>query len=361
VINPEELLDRLYSGGHLTLRQTNRVRALILSGVSLEKAVITLPLLEDDDLEELRLIESGMSEKLTAQDLFAPAEAESEPTPVLAAGSIDLDLDLEDFDFGDHHAEPPAQPPAVAEAAPPPQAPALPPLPAVESLDDELMLDTGHLPGPSHELDPELMLDDELILEPEHLEPPQAPASIAPVADKRIPKADGSPFDTDISSLFDEVFVDGAEGSEAPVAEPFPVKLHLPQNPDQFLRAVKIPQNFDLAKASDDVAMAKAFDLIGESVVLGRRGIILNSRRSHGNVALYDPDGRLEEERTLAADDLRGVMHSLRTMARVQGIASKVQRGQCAVSFSGERSRVFVESDGAAVGSDQLTVYLMGS
>jgi hypothetical protein len=225
---------------------------------------------------------------------------ESEETAEITALGDDFDLDMEDFDFGDSSAE-------------------------HADLDDDLILP-----------------DEETITE--------FPAGIA----------GPSISDTDVSSLLDDVFDSGDTNPLPSFAAdaPTPSTLLLPINPSDYVKG-KAPQVIDLATNSGDSTMSMIYDLLGESLVLGRRGLRLDLTKQRQNVALYDPDGKLEEERTLSSDVLATVAMKAKQLARLLPHVSEVQKGYCRLEFQGEHARGLVETNGAEPGRDVITVYLI--
>jgi hypothetical protein len=261
------------------------------------------------------------------------AAVKAPPTKSPASVDVDLDLDLDDFDFGDHSDE------------------------STYQTSTAIRLSPAAVPPPASDIDPDLDLGDDFIL-PEDETP--APAE-AGVASSPVVSNSTSGLATDISFLLDDAF--GGE-SQAPAALAAPIegtapRIKLPANPAAFLKAVVAPQTYDLALNGNDKAINATNDLLGESVVLGRRAVVLNARKERNNVALYDPDGKLEEERTLEPPLLSSVLLRIKSMARILPHAEGVQLGQCKVTFQGENARALMETDGAPHGNDSLTVFLM--
>ncbi|MBI1292624.1 hypothetical protein GC173_15510 [bacterium] len=390
--SPQEVqakLDRLLKDGWITQRQSERIMTMVAGGGVLEDALTELPILATRDLKQAFAGPPKPSRQDKAPIPLAVSPAPPK-TPTRPEGQTDLDPDLtfedeeiietNEFAALDPEAvqaeearitESAVRLPTLSHPSRDPkelvsltvQEPAGSVLPGEEQEDtsendalvDDLDLDLdmddfdfGHdeTPAPAHDL------DDDLIL-PEDDEPDTL----------ILPKGEGPAIsETDVSFLFDEAFESGEANavSNAVVGseEPAPGTLPLPINPAEFIKG-KAPAPLNLATHQDEDALAIAYDLLGESLVLGRRGVRLDLRKQRQNVALYAPDGKLEEERTLPTESLATVSMKIKQMARLLPHVKDPQRGYARLEFEGEKARGLVATDGGEPGRDVVTVYLL--
>ncbi|CAN5453674.1 hypothetical protein BH09SUM1_BH09SUM1_06660 [soil metagenome] len=351
----QRLLDLLHDDDLITKAQQTRLYASLKRGMPLSEAIIKTPLVDPAKY-------TVMAEQAAKEASFE--ETDREIPPIVNSSPI-------------------PESKAVAPEPPPPTAAAVEEAkelmeekfqaPQGTDLDDELdlgddfMMPDDAASGDVLAKDANTDLDDDFIfpddeVTPLPIPPPAASKKAARNSKDAVPKLPEKPpaASTPASTAaLEEAFArERLAHAKATGAIPlvFPPKLHS-VDPSIYSLGRKQVATYDLTHDEGIDLIAKVNDLLGEALMAERRGILIDLSKTGKNAGLYDPKGALEEEREIPKEIVEKMANRIRMMSKTPAPTTDARRGQCILTFDGEKSRALVETQ-LVDGKELLVIHL---